>query len=69
MTSSESSLATSYPHIVDKIDGLHQVGVEDEDEVLLQQGHVPLVLPNGKIKLLVLQKKLIKKKKQCYQGV
>ncbi len=49
-----------YPNIVDKVDGLNQVGVEDEDEVLLQQGHVPLVLPSSKIRLLELQKKLIK---------
>ncbi len=54
MTSSESCLSTPYPDIVDKIDGLHQVGVEDEDEVLLQQGHVPLVLSNSIIQLLVL---------------
>ncbi len=54
MTASESCLSKPYPHIVDKVDGLHQVGVQDEDEVLLQQGHVPLVLPSSKIKLLVL---------------
>jgi hypothetical protein len=57
-TSGESYLSRPYPHIVDKVDGLHQVGVEDEDEVLLQQGHVPLVLPSSKVKLLVILKKV-----------